>query len=338
MQRMRLFHLAPLPRAMSLRVLFLFLLLLPFCLCSSRCPIRLPNGNSSSASPRIVNGDPVFSDLLPYLVALQFPDGGLWRTFCTGTLISPSHVLTAAHCEVRASSHRVILNATSTLDSLAVPLSISDVSVHPGWGTSSAGQWDISLVHLSTSVRSSFMRVNVNADIPGERAWTRVAGYGVLYEGEDAMIDRPLMQVDVPVVGIGTCQRVYNGVDGVQIAQLVHVCAGYGGGGCDSCQGDSGGPMIQYDVQQRPVLVGVVSSGVGCARAGIPGVYVRVAAVEDWLDQVIQGEWNKSRNNVQLFRPKWSKERIIGVAVAAGVAAVVVVAVMVMWVLRKRNG
>jgi len=45
-------------------------------------------------------------------------------------------------------------------------------------------------------------------------------------------------------------------------------------------QGDSGGP-----VTQNKVLVGVVSWGIGCARAGFPGVYTRVAQLRNWIQQ-----------------------------------------------------
>lgn len=38
-------------------------------------------------------------------------------------------------------------------------------------------------------------------------------------------------------------------------------------------QGDSGGPLIS----QERRLIGVVSWGYGCARAGFPGIYTNVA-------------------------------------------------------------
>lgn len=48
--------------------------------------------------------------------------------------------------------------------------------------------------------------------------------------------------------------------------------------------GDSGGPLFQYDENDEPVLVGVVSRGVGCADADFPGIYVRTATYADFLD------------------------------------------------------
>ena len=100
-----------------------------------------------------------------------------------------------------------------------------------------------------------------------------VFGWGDLRgDGDYATL---LHSVQVPVIADGTCSRDYpGGADGAFQASAM-VCAGeQGTGGRDACQGDSGGPLV---VAGR--LVGLVSWGTGCAEAGHPGVYTRVAAM-----------------------------------------------------------
>ena len=61
------------------------------------------------------------------------------------------------------------------------------------------------------------------------------------------------------------------------------LCAG-GEQGKDGCQGDSGGPLVWESSQQYQVI-GVVSWGIGCARAGLPGVYAEVASMCVWYQR-----------------------------------------------------
>ena len=55
----------------------------------------------------------------------------------------------------------------------------------------------------------------------------------------------------------------------------VMVCAAFPGR--DTCQGDSGGPLVVPVQGGSYRLVGDTSFGAGCARAGYPGVYGRIA-------------------------------------------------------------
>ena len=52
--------------------------------------------------------------------------------------------------------------------------------------------------------------------------------------------------------------------------------------GKDACQGDSGGPLI-CSIDDKAILVGVVSHGSGCGEAGKPGIYGKVDYFTDWF-------------------------------------------------------
>ena len=61
--------------------------------------------------------------------------------------------------------------------------------------------------------------------------------------------------------------------------------AGFEQGGVDTCQGDSGGPLYGRTSAGALKVVGATSFGEGCARAGKPGVYARVAdtTLREWI-------------------------------------------------------
>ena len=61
--------------------------------------------------------------------------------------------------------------------------------------------------------------------------------------------------------------------------------------GKDACQGDSGGPLI-CKIEEKAVLVGVVSHGDGCGEEGKPGIYANVDYFNEWF---FSGELYQSR-------------------------------------------
>ena len=80
---------------------------------------------------------------------------------------------------------------------------------------------------------------------------------------------------------------------GELLKQMVEqmMCAAFPGK--DSCQGDSGGPLVTagsgdgVTSGQNYELIGVVSTGIGCANPNYPGVYGRVTKQLEWINQYI---------------------------------------------------
>ena len=105
-----------------------------------------------------------------------------------------------------------------------------------------------------------------------------IAGWGTTSEGGDT--PDTLQEAQVPVTTDATCAGAYSDFDPATM-----VCAGYPQGGTDTCQGDSGGPLFGRTAAGDLKVVGATSFGEGCARAGKPGVYARVAdtALREWI-------------------------------------------------------
>ncbi len=211
---------------------------------------------------------------------------------CTGTLIAPNWVLTAGHCGS--------LTGGAVSTPAAWPAALIDVRM----GSNKAGQgtrfpasrvvvepsylatngYDITLIQLSapaagipvTHVAGASQRALWNAGVSES-----IVGWGVTSEGGSA--PSTLQEAQVPITTDAYCGSAYSDFD----AQTM-VCAGFPQGGVDTCQGDSGGPMFGHDATGALKVVGATSWGEGCAQAGKPGVYARVAdtALRTWIASV----------------------------------------------------
>ena len=132
---------------------------------------------------------------------------------------------------------------------------------------------------------------DVKSPFSGETA--TVIGWGYTNEKEKGgQRSEMLLKVDVPIISNQLCQVWFNEESNKQESEIIvisdgRICAGTELGGKDSCLGDSGGPlMIKQD--GRYVLVGVVSTGIGCGRPKLPGLYTRVHTYLDWITENLE--------------------------------------------------
>jgi len=81
---------------------------------------------------------------------------------------------------------------------------------------------------------------------------------------------------------------VCRNITGYETVNNEMMCAGYLSGGKDSCEGDSGGPLFYKLKSGLYSQVGIVSTGMSCAKPNQPGIYTRLASFIKWIENNTQ--------------------------------------------------
>ncbi|MEV5730802.1 MULTISPECIES: S1 family peptidase [Streptomyces] len=221
---------------------------------------------SAVAAPQpIVGGTTTTTSSYPFM--MQITDASQ-NQFCGGTLVSPTKVVTAAHCMVGESPSgvRVVGGRTYLNGTNGTVARVSKIWIHPNYTTATRGE-DVAVLTLSTAMPYTTAKYVSSTDTSVYAAGTtaRVLGWGTTSSGGSS--SNQLRTATVPIVSDTSCGGSY----GSDYVKSEMVCAGYSSGGVDTCQGDSGGPLLVGGV-----LAGITSWGEGCAQAGYPGVYTRL--------------------------------------------------------------
>lgn len=219
------------------------------------------------------------------------PDRGLSRSLvmvlssqgtkkgaCTGTVVAPDIILTAAHCVVGDKQLAIAYaeDGSHTLQRVVAK------AVHPGYSGKTAVSIDLALVRLEGRLPSRFEPVTMDAGqgTHAVGARQRIAGFGLARDRDDASAG-VLRSADVVVLPrlFPRFLRLSTTPD----ADLNDIAI---------CTGDSGGPVFE-GAFGAPLLVAVVYGREkfgNAASCGTIGQAVRLAPQHAWIKGVM-GKW-----------------------------------------------
>jgi secreted trypsin-like serine protease len=243
----------------------------------------------------VVGGTPVPDGRLRYVANISIADAGN----CSGTLIAPDWVVTAGHC---GSLTGAALPTPIGMPSLAIDVKLASVRtdgtgaedhkvtrvvVDSDYLVTNGDGNDVTLLQLDrpSAVAPAHIAAVGERHIwdPGKNA--TIAGFGLTSENAPQP-PATMQRARVPIQSDADCASAVSSFDAKTM-----LCAGYPQGGTDTCQGDSGGPLLAKALDGSLRVVGATSFGEGCAQAGKPGVYARLAEgpIRSFIAQVVPG-------------------------------------------------